>query len=354
MAMFLVLAINPGSTSTKVGLFGDDVTVFTKTVEHDHGELQKFPGMAAQKDFRLGFIRDCLAEHGVRPVELSAVVGIGGLLPPVESGGYLVDQKMLDFLAADSGGAHASNLGAILADLLAREAGCDAYIYDAVSAGILGGMERITGFPEIERRSLSHVLNMRAQAIRYAKKIGKNFRDLNLVLAHLGGGISVAAYEKGVLRDSLGDDLGPFSSERSGGAPLMDFVDLCYDGGLDKKEVQKRIRGAGGLKAHLGTASLKEAEQMMERGDERALLVVRAMCYGIAKGIGSLAVALKGRCDGVILTGGMTRSQLVTGLITEHVGFIAPVTVMPGEYELEALAEGCIRILKGEEKARRM
>ncbi|MCL2609606.1 MAG: butyrate kinase [Treponema sp.] len=354
MAALLILAINPGSTSTKIGLFGDESPIFTKTIEHDHGEVQKFPRIAAQKDFRLGFIRECLAEHGVKPGDLAGVVGIGGLLPPVEAGGYLVDRKMLDFLGGDSGGAHASNLGAILADLLAREAGCDAYIYDAVSAGILGGMERLTGFPEIERRSLSHVLNMRAQAIQYARKIGRSFPDLNLVLAHLGGGISVAAYEKGTLRDSLGDDIGPFSSERSGGVPLMDFVDFCYDGGLDRQEVRKRIRGGGGLKAHLGTASLKEAEQMIERGDEKALLVVRAMCYGIAKGIGSLAVALKGRCDGVILTGGMTRSQLVTGLITEHVGFIAPVTVMPGEYELEALAEGCIRILKGEEKARRM
>jgi butyrate kinase len=326
-----------------------------KTIEHDHGELQKFPTIAGQKDFRLRFVMESLEAEGAKAEEISGVVGIGGLLPPIEAGGYRVNQKMLDILTNEVGiAAHASNLGAILADMVARLAGCEAFIYDAVSAGILGGMERLTGFPEIERRSLSHVLNMRAQAIQYARKIGRSFPDLNLVLAHLGGGISVAAYEKGTLRDSLGDDIGPFSSERSGGVPLMDFVDFCYDGGLDRQEVRKRIRGGGGLKAHLGTASLKEAEQMIERGDEKALLVVRAMCYGIAKGIGSLAVALKGRCDGVILTGGMTRSQLVTGLISEYVGFIGPVTVMPGEYELEALAAGCLRILKGEEKARRM
>ena len=351
----LILAINPGSTSTKLGLFRNGEALRTETIEHDHAEIQAFPTIASQKDFRLAFVRGFLEAANARVGDLSGVVGIGGLLPPIEAGGYRVNAKMLDILTNEVGiAAHASNLGAILADMVAREAKCEAFIYDAVSAGILPEVARITGFPEIERRSLSHVLNMRAQSIKFAEGRGAAFADLNLIVAHLGGGVSVAAYEEGRLADSIGDDLGPFSSERSGAAPLMDFVDLCYDNGLSKKEAQKRIRGAGGVKALLGTASLKDAEQMIADGDERARSVVHAMCYGVAKGIAGMAAALRGNCDGIILTGGITRSQLVTGLISERVGFIAPVTVMPGEYELEALAAGCLRIITGQEEAREM
>ena len=351
----LILAINPGSTSTKIGLFKGESPVFTKTIEHDHAELQKFSTISSQKDFRLGFVMESLDAEGVNVKDIKGVVGIGGLLPPIETGGYRVNQKMLDILTNEIGiAAHASNLGAILADLIAQRSGCEAFIYDAVSAGILPDVAKVTGFPEIERRSLSHVLNMRAQSIQFAQKAGKQFADLNLVLAHLGGGVSLAAYEKGKLVDSIGDDLGPFSSERSGAAPLMDFVDLCYDKNLSKKDAQRRIRGGGGIKAHLGTADLREAEAMIDKGDERAKLVIAAMCYGVAKGIACMSVALKGKLDGIILTGGMTRSELVSGLIKERVQFIAPVTVMPGEYELEALAAGCLRIITGQEAAREM
>jgi len=338
----------------KLGLFRDEEPIFTKTIEHDHAEIQKFPTIPSQKDFRLKFVLESLEEENVKVEDLTGVVGIGGLLPPIEAGGYRVTQKMIDMLVNEAPGvsAHASNLGAILADLMAKRAGCEAFIYDAVSAGILPDIAKVTGFPEIERRSLSHVLNMRAQSIQYAKKTGKRFEDLNLIIAHLGGGVSLAVYENGKLADSIGDDLGPFSSERAGGAPLMDFVDFCYDNELSKKDAQRRIRGGGGVKAHLGTASLKEAEAMIVQGDERAKLVVEAMCYGVAKGIAVMATAVKGKCDGIILTGGITHSQRVSGLIKERIEFIAPVTVMPGEYELEALAAGCLRIITGQEEAR--
>jgi len=317
--------------------------------------LQKFPSIPAQKDFRLQFVVDALEENGIKLQDVTGVVGIGGLLPPIEAGGYRVNEKMVDLLSNETGNkAHASNLGAIIGDLLARRAGCEAFIYDAVSAGILPEVATITGFPEIKRRSLSHVLNSRAQAIQYAKKLGKKFEDLNLIISHLGGGVSCSVYEKGKLVDSVGDDFGPFSSERSGAAPLIEFVDFCFDNGLAKKDVQRRIRGGGGLKAHLGTASLKEAEGMIAEGDEHAKLVVEAMCYGVSKAIASMAVAVKGQCDGIILTGGIYRSTRVATYIKERVAFIAPVEIAPGEYELEALAAGCLRIITGQEVAREM
>jgi len=351
----LILTVNPGSTSTKIGVFRDLEPVFTKTIEHDHAEIQKFPTISSQKDFRMQFVLDSLAEEGINPEDFDGVVGIGGLLPPIETGGYKVTPKMVDILTNEVGiAAHASNLGALIADLMAKKSNCSAYIYDAVSAGILPEIAKVTGFPEIKRRSLSHVLNCRAQSIQYAKQVGKKFEELNLVLAHIGGGVSLSVYEKGKLVDSIGDDLGPFSSERSGVAPLMDFVDFCYDNNLSKKDAQKRIRGGGGLKAHLGTASMKDVEEMIVSGDKNAELIANAMCYGIAKGIATLSVAVCGKVDAIILTGGITRSERVTGAIKERVEFIAPVVVMPGEYELEALAAGCLRIVNGEEIAHEM
>jgi len=348
----LILTINPGSTSTKIGVFHHLEPIFTKTIDHNHQEIQKFPTIAGQKDFRLQFVLSALAEHGIDPASFTGVVGIGGLLPPIKTGGYKVTPKMVDLLENERSIApHASNLGALLADLIAKKSGCNAYIYDAVSAGILPEVAQVTGIPEIKRYSLSHVLNCRAQAIQYAVQIGKKFEELTIIVAHLGGGVSLAVYEKGNMADSIGDDLGPFSSERAGAVPLMQFIDFCYDNGLTKKEARTRVRGNGGLKAHLGTASMKEVEDMIQAGDKKAALVVDAMTYGVAKGIGSLAAAVSGRVDAIILTGGIARSQRVTGAIESRVQFIAPVVVSPGEYELEALAAGCLRIITGEEVA---
>ena len=350
----LILAINPGSTSTKIGLFKDEEPVFMENIEHDREELLAFADLPAQKHFRLQFVIEALKTHGYKPEQLSATVGRGGLLPVIETGGYKVNDKMKDWVTHSRGGAHASNLGSLLADLVAQEAGCDAYIYDAVSAGILPEITALTGFPEITRKSLSHVLNSRAQSIQYAKKIGRNFEELNLIIAHLGGGVSLSAYEKGKMADSVGDDLGPFSPERAGGAPLLDFVDFCFDSGLGKKELQKRIRGNGGMAAHLGTTDIRLIEEMIEKGDKKAEALLSAMCYNIAKAIGSLATVLKGDVDAVILTGGVAKSKGVTGEISERVKFIAHVEIMPGEYELEALAAGCLRIITGLETAREL
>ncbi|MDR2183013.1 MAG: butyrate kinase [Clostridiales bacterium] len=345
----LVLAINPGSTSTKIGLFRDDEVVFIKNIEHDRQEILKFPDTPSQREFRLKFVLEALEEHGVAPTDLSGVVGRGGLMPTIETGGYVINDLMKEWITAERGGSHASNLGSLLADLVAKEAGCGAYIYDSVASGRLPEIAAITGFPEIKRKSLSHVLNSRAQSIEFGKKIGKSFEEMNIIIAHLGGGISLSVYEKGVLMDSVGDDWGPFSPERAGAAPLMDFVNVFHESGINKRDLKKKLRGAGGVVAHLGTTDIREVEQMIHNGDKKARAVLGAMCYNVAKAIGSLATATFGRIDYIIITGGIAKSAMVTELIAERVSFIAPVEIMPGEYELEALAAGCLRIITGQE-----
>ena len=348
----LILAVNPGSTSTKIGVFRDDVSVFTKTIEHDRQDLMKFNDVPSQREFRLRFVLQALDEHGINAEELSGVVGIGGLMPTIETGGYIVNELLENWVSEEKGGPHASNLGALLANLIAKKAGCNAYIYDAVSAGQLPEIAMTTGYPEIRRKSLSHVLNSRAQSIEYAKKTGKKFENLNVIIAHLGGGISLSVYEKGRLIDSVGDDFGPFSPERAGAAPLMEFVNVFYNSGLDKKSLIRKMRGAGGVMAHLGTTDMRAVEEMADNGDKKAKNILHAMCYNVAKSIGSLAVAVNGNVDVVIITGGIAKSKTITELIANRVKFIAPVEIMPGEYELEALAAGCLRIILGEEKAK--
>jgi len=350
----LILAINPGSTSTKIGLFKDYEPIFMHSIEHDRAELEKFPDLPSQKEFRLGFVLKALEEHNVKPSDLAGVVGRGGLMPVLETGGYIVNDIMKGWISKEKGGSHASNLGSLMADLVAREAGCGAYIYDSVAAGRLPDVAAVTGYVEIKRKSLSHVLNSRAQSIIYAEKIGKKFEDLNIIIAHLGGGISLSVYEKGVLKDSVGDDNGPFSPERAGAAPLMDFVNTFYDSGLDKKALKKKMRGAGGLMAHLGTTDFRDIEARVTSGDEKATLLFNAMAYNIAKSIGGLATAVEGRVDAIIITGGLAKSPPFAQLITKQVKFIAHVEIMPGEYELEALAGGCLRIIRGEEKVRQL
>ena len=343
-----ILAVNPGSTSTKIGLFCDDVPVFTESIEHDHNEIAKFPNIASQKDLRKELVLSALAAHGYSPNQLSTVVGRGGLFPPVNTGGYIVTEKLKQMIINEEGvSPHASNLGALIADEIAAPVGIPAYIYDAVSAGHLPEYAKITGFPEIKRQSFSHVLNCRAVAINYANSIGRNYDEMNFIIAHLGGGISFGAHKQGKIVDSIGDDYGTFSPERSGTAPLLEFIELCFDEKYTKKDIMKKIRGMGGLKAHLGTPDVRIIEEMIEKGDEKAKLILEAMCYNVAKNISSLMPALGGKCDAVILTGGVAKSKFVTKKIAETVSFIGEVKILPGEYELEALAEGGLRLVKG-------
>jgi butyrate kinase len=348
----VILAVNPGSTSTKLAVYSDENEVFRRSISHSSKELAAFAHVHDQLDFRLALVLDALREENIPLTTLSAVVGRGGLLPPVHPGGYFVNQRMLDVLQSSAITPHASNLGAMIAMKIARPLGIPAYIYDAVSAGDLPEIATITGIPEIHRQSFCHVLNSRATAHKVAKKYGKAYEDMNFVVAHLGGGISFSAHVRGKIVDSMSDDDGAFAPERSGGMPLLSVVELCFSGKYTKKEMLQKVRGGGGLKALLGTSNCEEIEARIASGDTHAELVYHAQAYQIVKGIGVMAAVMKGDIDAVILTGGVAYSKMLTDWVTEYVKFLAPVEVAPGENELESLALGTLRILRGEETAR--
>lgn len=347
------LIINPGSTSTKLALYEDKEKIVQENVEHDAAQMQQFDSIADQIPFRMGIIRDFMARNSIQEKDLSAVMGRGGLVFGLKTGGYEVNDDLCEALVNDRlSQPHASNLGGLLARELARPLGIPAYIYDAVTGGELTEVAKITGIRDIERRSFCHVLNSRAMAIRYAQENGLDYNKLNLIVAHLGGGISASVHAQGRIIDSIGDDDGQFSPERSGSVPSLELIRLCFSGDYTKADMVKKVRGKGGLFAHLGTSDCRVIEKMIKGGDQHADLVFQAQAYQIAKGIGLLSIVLKGKCDAIILTGGVARSQMLTDRIKEYVSFIAPVAVLPGENEMEALALGGLRLLSGEETAR--
>ena len=357
---YRILTINPGSTSTKVALFQDERPLFTETIHHSVEELAAFPRIADQYAFRRDAILRLLEEKGVALDSLDAVVGRGGILRPVESGTYRVNEKMLEELRHPKEREHASNLGAIIADEIARRAGVPAFIVDPVCVDEFDDIARISGLPEIERRSLSHALNLKAAARRAAKDLGKRYEEVNLVVAHLGGGISVAPHRRGRQVDvnQALDGTGPFSPERAGGLPVGDVLRMAYsvhpyeDMHLTYEEFFRKIAGRGGLVAHLGTNDAREVERRIAEGDEHARLVYEAMAYQIAKEIGAMATVLKGEVDAIVLTGGLARSKILVDWIVERVKWIAPVLIYPGEDEMLAMAQGALRVLRGEEEAR--
>ncbi|MBQ6559870.1 MAG: butyrate kinase [Erysipelotrichaceae bacterium] len=346
----LQLIINPGSTSTKIALYREQERVLQESVSHKPEDLQAYESIADQVPYRLQLIRDFMERNDIKGESLDAVVGRGGLVFGLKSGGYLVNEDLCTALCSDElSQPHASNLGGLLAKAIADQYEIPAFIYDAVTSSELPDYAQITGIPEIRRRSFCHVLNSRAMAIRYANELGKRYEDLNLVIAHLGGGISASVHEHGRIIDSVGDDDGPFSPERSGSVPQLELIRLCYSGEYSRAEMQKKIRGRGGMFAHLGTSDCREIEQRIDAGDEVAKKVFEAQAYQIAKMIGLLSIVLKGNCDAIILTGGLAYSKRLTDLIIGYVHFIAPVIVLPGENEMEALANGGLRLLDGEE-----
>ncbi|MCG9968014.1 butyrate kinase [Pelotomaculum terephthalicicum JT] len=349
MKSFLQLIINPGSTSTKLAVFRDNDPIFSETLRHGGEELKKFPGVTGQFAYRRRLVIDAIAKSGVKPGELDAVVGRGGLLRPVPGGTYLVNKEMLEDLEAERRGSHASNLGGLIAHSIAGELGIPAYIVDPVCIDEKEPVSRISGMPENPRESLFHALNQKAVARRAAEDMGKNYSEINLVVAHLGGGISVGAHLRGRVidvNDALAGD-GPFTPERSGGLPAGKLVEMCYSGLYTRKEMMKKIVGGGGLVAYLGTADALEVEERIERGDEQAKLIYEAMAYQVAKEIGACGAILKGDVDAVVITGGIAHSRMLVGWIEERVRFIAPVRVYPGENEMEALAAGGLRVLAG-------
>jgi butyrate kinase len=349
----LVLAVNPGAGSTKLGLFRGEALVTERSERHPEAELAPFSRVADQLPLRARVVRAFLDGAGVRRGELAAVVGRGGLLKPVESGTFLVGEAMLRDAARAERGEHAANLGAPLAHTIAAEHGCPAFVVDPVSVDELDQVARVSGLAGVERKSLCHALNMRAVARRYAARTGRSLEALRLVVAHLGTGASLCALSDGRMVDVVNpQDEGPFSGDRAGGVPATALVDLCFAPGADARVLKKRLFGDGGLYSYLGTRDVREAAERAERGDRTASLVLDAMAYQVAKAVGEMAVALAGEVDAVLLTGGAAHVAPLVGAVRRRVEWIAPVSVHAGEDELGALAEGARRVLAGEEQAR--
>ena len=349
---YRILTINPGSTSTKIAVYDNEVQILVKGIDHRVEELEKYERIQDQFEMRKNEVLQALKENNIKLESISAVVGRGGLLPPVKSGAYLVNEEMIDRLVNRPVLEHASNLGAIISYEIAKPLGVNAYIYDSVAVDELTDIARLSGVKGMDRTCLSHALNSRAMAIKYAKNNNKKYEDLNLIVAHLGGGISLSVHEKGQMVDIVSDDEGPFSPERSGRVPCKTLIDRCFSGNYTHREMLKTIRGKGGISSYLGTVDVREVEKMINEGNEEAKLVHDAMTYQIAKGIGELATVVSGKVDAIILTGGISYSNLITDNIRKRVEFISEVCVIPGENELESLSQGILRVLNKEEEAR--
>ncbi|MBM6617357.1 butyrate kinase [Bacillus suaedaesalsae] len=351
---YRILVINPGSTSTKIGVYSDEVSIFEKTIRHDAETISSFSNIIDQYEFRKNTILETLDHEGINISKLSAVCGRGGLLRPIEGGTYDVNDQMLKDLRKGYSGQHASNLGGIIAYEIASGLNIPSFIVDPVVVDELDPIARISGVPEIERKSIFHALNQKAVSRRVAKELGKRYEELNLIVTHMGGGITVGVHKLGRVIDvnnGLHGD-GPFSPERAGTVPAGDLVSLCFSGEYYRDEVMKKLVGQGGLVGYLGTNDAVRVEKMIEAGNEKAKLVYEAMAYQVAKEIGSAAAALAGKVDAIILTGGLAYGKGYVSLITDRVKWIADVIVQPGENELQALAEGALRVLKGEERAK--
>ena len=347
------LIINPGSTSTKIGVFEDETLLFEETLRHSTEEIAQYASIVDQKDFRKQIILDLLKEKNFDIKSLQVVVGRGGMLKPIPGGTYAVSDALLEDLKIGKQGQHASNLGGILAREIGDSIGVPSYIVDHVVVDELIPISRYSGVPELPRTSVFHALNQKAVAKRYAKEQGKAYDSLNLVVVHMGGGVSVGAHEKGRVIDVFNalDGDGAFSPERAGAVPSGALIKMCFSGQYTEKEVYKKIVGNGGFNAYVGTNDMRDVEKMVQNGDKKAEEVREAFIMQVAKNIGSMACVLKGKVDQIIITGGIAYDKVVVAGLTERAGFIAPITVYPGEDELLALAQGALRVMNGEEKA---
>lgn len=348
---YKLLIINPGSTSTKIGVYLDEKEILVETLRHSSDEISKYNSIYDQKKFRKEVIVDVLKKNNIDLNSLDAVVGRGGMLRPIPGGTYEVTNYLLEDLKVGVSGQHASNLGGILAREIADEIGVRSFIVDPVVVDELQEVARISGIPELPRRSIFHALNQKAVAKRYAKEKRKKYEDLNLVVVHMGGGVSVAAHKKGLVVDvnNTLDGDGPFSPERSGSVPVGDLVKLCFSGKYTQAEIYNKIVGRGGYVAYLNTNDAREVLRLSEEGNEFASLVFDAFIYQVSKAIGEMSTVLNGKVNQIILTGGIAYSPVVVKSIKEKVKWISDVTVYPGEDELLALAQGAIRVLNGEE-----
>jgi butyrate kinase len=355
MEDFNILAINPGSTSTKIAVYKNNKSIFLKNIKHSSEDLKGFSKVAEQFEFRKDIILRELKEAEINIGIISAVVGRGGLVKPIESGVYEVNDKMMADIQNGTMGEHASNLGAFIADNIAKSIpNARAFIADPIVVDELEDVARISGHPKFKRISIFHALNQKATARTHAKSLDKKYEELNLIVAHLGGGISVGAHRKGKVVDvnNALDGEGPFSPERSGTLPMGQLAKLCFSGECTYEQVKKMINGQGGLVAHAGTNDAYQIEMKAKAGDKDAKLLQDAMSYNIGKYIGAMAVVLKGKVDAIILTGGIAYNSDLVDYIKDMVGFIAPVVVYPGEDEMQALAMNGLMVMRGEVKAR--
>jgi butyrate kinase len=349
--MYKILAINPGSTSTKIAIYKNEELIYKKSIRHSTEIINSFDKIYDQYDFRKSAILDTLKEAKIEIDSFDAIVGRGGMLKPIEGGTYLVNQEMLDYVKEAPRGEHASNLGCVIAKDLADQIGKQAFIVDPVAVDEMNDIARFTGMPSIRRQSLFHALNQKAVALKASRQLNKEYKELNMIIAHLGGGISVGVHEKGRVIDvnNALDGDGPMSPERSGGVPLGPLYKMALSGDYTLKEIQRMNYGNGGLVAYLGTNDGFEIEKRIKAGDHDAKFMTEVMCYQIAKEIGSCATVLKGKVDAIVITGGLAYDKFIINFIKERVNFISKVLVFPGEDEMESLAFGALRVLKNEE-----
>ena len=352
MKKHLILAINPGSTSTKLAIYENETLVSEFKISHDTDKIMSFKTIIDQYDFREQVILEFLKKEHVDLSKFSAIVGRGGMLKPIESGTYKVTDDMVKDMREAKRGEHASNLGCLLAKDLADEHGIPSFVVDPVAVDEMDDHYRYTGFPELKRSSLFHALNHKAVARKRAKDLGKKYEDMNFIIAHLGGGISVAAHQKGKVIDvnNALDGDGPMSPERSGSLPAGPLYKMVFSGAYTLEEIKRKNYGKGGMVAYLGTNDGREIMEMIDKGDEKAKFIFEVMCYQIAKEIGSEATVLEGKVDEIILTGGLAYNKMLVDIVEKRVGFIAPVIVYAGENEMESLALGALRVLLGEEE----
>jgi len=350
----LILAINPGSTSTKVAVFENQDAVLMVTIRHDPEELFGFDSISAQFPFRKKHVLETLRINKINIGELTAVVARGGALRPMSGGTYRVNELMLEDCRNGYSGQHAINLASLIADEIAKEKGLPCFIVDPPGMDEFPEIARISGLPNMPRKSKFHALNQKAVGRWAAKNLGMKYEEARLVIAHIGGGTSIGAHENGRVIDvnDCYDSEGPFTPERAGTLPVGAVVELCMSGDYTLDDIRKMLTGKGGMVAHLGTSDMREVVKRIEAGDEKARLIYEAMAYQVAKTIGSQSTVLRGRVDAIVLTGGITYDEHFVEMITGRVAWIAPVKVYPGEEEMKALAEGALRVLKGDEEAK--
>ena len=355
--MFQVLVINPGSTTTKIALYNDETEQHSHTFDHSTEDLHPFDSILDQYNFRCELVQDWLSNNNIDLQQIDAFVGRGGLVCPIPGGTYLVDEDLIHDLKTGIQGEHASNLGGLIAAYFARQTDKPAYIVDPVVVDELQDVARLSGHPALPRKSIFHALNQKAVARQVAADLGRAYHDLRLIVAHLGGGISIGAHCNGKVIDvnNALDGEGPYSPERSGTLPAGDLVRLCYSRSYSFKEITRFITGRGGLTAYLGTNDMETVEAQIAEPETRqkAELIYQGMAYQIAKAIGAMAAVLKGKVDVIVITGGISHNNKFVDTIKQYIDYIAPVVVIPGEKEMQALADGVLRILRDQESSKR-